>query len=39
GCSFHPRCRYRQDICRQTVPDLKEIQDGRFVACYFPRTG
>jgi len=37
GCSFHPRCRYRQDICSQTVPDLKEIQEGRFVACYFPR--
>ena len=38
GCSFHPRCQYRQDVCSQTVPDLKEIQDGRFVACYFPRT-
>jgi len=38
GCSFHPRCQYRQDVCIQTVPDLKEIQDGRFVACYFPRT-
>ena len=38
GCSFHPRCQYRQDVCTQTVPDLKEIQDGRFVACYFPRT-
>jgi len=38
GCSFHPRCQYRQDVCTQSVPDLKEIQDGRFVACYFPRT-
>ena len=38
GCSFHPRCQYRQDVCTQTVPELKEIQDGRFVACYFPRT-
>ncbi len=38
GCSFHPRCQYRQDVCTQTVPELKEIQDRRFVACYFPRT-
>ena len=38
GCSFHPRCQYRQEVCTQTVPEFKEIQDGRFVACYFPRT-
>jgi oligopeptide transport system ATP-binding protein len=38
GCSFHPRCQYRQDICSQTVPPLEEIQPDRFVACYAPRT-
>ncbi len=38
GCSFHPRCRYRQEICSQRVPKLEEIQPGRWVACYFPRT-
>jgi len=38
GCSFHPRCRYRQEVCVQSIPDLEEIQDGRFVACNFPRT-
>ena len=37
GCSFHPRCRYREDICVQEVPMLEEVQPGRFAACYFPR--
>lgn len=38
GCSFHPRCGYRQEICSQTVPKLEEIQPGRWVACYFARV-
>ena len=38
GCSFHPRCRYRQDACSQSIPSLQEIQPSRWVACYFPRT-
>ncbi|MCK4782315.1 MAG: dipeptide ABC transporter ATP-binding protein [Desulfobacteraceae bacterium] len=39
GCTFHPRCQYRQDICTQTVPVLKEIEEGHWAACYFPRGG
>jgi oligopeptide/dipeptide ABC transporter ATP-binding protein len=39
GCSFHPRCRHRREVCTQSIPELEEIQSGRFVACYFPRIG
>jgi oligopeptide/dipeptide ABC transporter ATP-binding protein len=34
GCHFHPRCAYRKDECDQSEPPLKEIGDGRYVACY-----
>ena len=34
GCSFHPRCRERRDICLQRLPEFREISPGRFVACH-----
>jgi len=37
GCSFHPRCRYHQDVCTRMVPALEEIEDRHWVACFFPR--
>jgi oligopeptide/dipeptide ABC transporter ATP-binding protein len=39
GCSFHPRCRYQEDICTRRIPALEEIEEGHWVACYFPRKG
>lgn len=39
GCTFHPRCQYRQAICTKTPPTLEEIEKGHWVACYFPRRG
>lgn len=39
GCSFHPRCRHRQETCTHDVPSLKEIEEGRWVSCFFPRQG
>jgi oligopeptide/dipeptide ABC transporter ATP-binding protein len=39
GCTFHPRCQYRRNICLQTVPMLEEMEGGHWVACYFPRSG
>lgn len=33
GCPFHPRCRYRMDICDKEIPKLKE-KDGRLVSCH-----
>ncbi|WP_456396163.1 ABC transporter ATP-binding protein [Thermococcus sp.] len=34
GCRFHPRCPFAKEICRKKVPELKEIEDGHFVACH-----
>lgn len=28
GCSFHPRCPYALDVCRQRVPDLLDVPGG-----------
>jgi oligopeptide/dipeptide ABC transporter ATP-binding protein len=39
GCSFHPRCQHRREICAQQVPLLIEIETGHWIACHFPRTG
>jgi peptide/nickel transport system ATP-binding protein len=33
GCTFHPRCHYAIDDCRQTVPPLRDIGNGHEVAC------
>jgi len=35
GCTFHPRCPYVQDICRNTKPELREITPGHFAECHF----
>ncbi|MFW5670383.1 MAG: oligopeptide/dipeptide ABC transporter ATP-binding protein, partial [Acetivibrio ethanolgignens] len=37
GCKFHTRCRYCTDICKQVVPEFKEISEGHFVACHHMR--
>jgi oligopeptide/dipeptide ABC transporter ATP-binding protein len=34
GCRFHPRCPYAMDICRDRMPELEEVEEGHFVACY-----
>ena len=35
GCSFHPRCLYAQETCRQNVPAINEINPDHFAACFF----
>ncbi len=35
ACRFAARCNYRQDICDQKAPELKEIRPGHKVACHF----
>ncbi len=37
GCHFHPRCPIAQAVCRESVPPLREVADGRSVACHFGR--
>jgi len=36
GCGFHPRCGYCRPICRETRPELTEIEPGHRTACHFP---
>ena len=33
GCVFHPRCSFAVDACRTSVPDLRELRPGHWVAC------
>jgi len=35
GCHFHPRCPYATERCRAEIPDWRELEPGRFVACHF----
>jgi oligopeptide/dipeptide ABC transporter ATP-binding protein len=34
GCSFHPRCPHAMPLCRQTPPQLVEMEDHRRVSCH-----
>lgn len=34
GCHFHPRCKFRMDVCQETQPLLKDIGSGHRVACH-----
>ncbi len=38
GCTFHPRCRYAEERCRQEIPELRALAgNGRMIACHFPK--
>ena len=40
GCSFAPRCRYAQDLCRRAAPPLVAAEDpDHHYACWFPLGG
>lgn len=34
GCKFHPRCHFTMSFCSQEVPQLKEVTEDHFCACY-----
>ncbi|MBT1278497.1 dipeptide ABC transporter ATP-binding protein [Thermoanaerobacter sp. CM-CNRG TB177] len=34
GCKFHTRCPLAKDICREQVPEYKDVGGGHFVACH-----
>ncbi len=38
SCVFHPRCPKAQEICRASMPEFREIEQGHFVRCYFPEV-
>ncbi|MGM0396492.1 MAG: ABC transporter ATP-binding protein [Bacillota bacterium] len=39
GCKFSTRCYMAKDKCRETHPELIEIEEGHFVRCHYPLTG
>ena len=34
GCAFHPRCRYVIDICKEQIPEYREVQPDHFIRCH-----
>lgn len=34
GCTFHPRCPRAKKECSETVPELRDVGSGHFVACH-----
>lgn len=39
GCAFHPRCRYKTEICTQIRPVLEKDREGHKIACHNPPNG
>ncbi|MCR2043278.1 ABC transporter ATP-binding protein [Anaerosalibacter massiliensis] len=37
GCKFHTRCRYAKDICKEQVPEFRDLGGEHFVACHFAK--
>jgi len=35
GCKFHTRCVYAKDICKEVVPEYREVRPEHFVSCHF----
>lgn len=35
GCRFYPRCAFRQNVCEEVYPELREIRKGHLVSCHF----
>ena len=34
GCPFRTRCPYATEACAESMPELKEVETGHFVACH-----
>ena len=39
GCRFHTRCPLAMDICREVVPEMREIRPGHRAACHAVAEG
>ena len=34
GCPFNPRCEYATSLCKQRVPDYREVEPGHWILCH-----
>ena len=34
GCHFHPRCSVAMDVCKEQVPEFKDVGNEHWVACW-----
>jgi len=34
GCPFSPRCDHTQDICREQIPEYREVEPGHWIFCH-----
>ena len=34
GCPFHERCVHCMGVCKQEMPELKEVSPGHYVSCH-----
>jgi peptide/nickel transport system ATP-binding protein/oligopeptide transport system ATP-binding protein len=39
GCRFHTRCPSCMEICKQRVPEFREVEPGHYVACHLYDEG
>lgn len=39
GCRFHPRCKYRMEICEKEKPPMTEISGGHTASCWLMGEG
>ena len=37
GCKFHTRCIYAKDICKEEIPEFRNLGGEHFVACHFAK--
>lgn len=37
GCAFHPRCRFAIDRCSEERPDIEEVGENHYAACFRSR--
>ncbi len=37
GCTFHPRCKFAQDICREKDPETVRVENNHFSKCHFAK--
>ena len=34
GCPFHPRCRFAIDVCKEEVPEYREVETDHWIRCH-----